>query len=204
METTEQRKWDRLALAPTMPLLKPRHVDRTICALAAIIHAHIARGNAKPRIGAGFAAFIDPCEPEPEAAAPTLPPVALAEIAHVLRKVYFTVQMEPQCLVLCLVFAERLLSRFPSDFCLCRLTWRPTLLACLLISSKVHDDRSMVNFDFCVMAHPHYTLRFINCAEAALLSARTASVVPPLLRACASARTNTRGKPTATRRRYGG
>lgn len=68
--------------------------------------------------------------------------------------------MEAECVVKALVFLDILLSRWASELALSRYTWRPVLLACLMVSSKVNDDCSMVRL-----------------ANARLSSARDASLV---------------------------
>ena len=60
-------------------------------------------------------------------------------IFHILRSIYRVAEFSPECLVIALLFIERL--RTVTGVPLIMANWQPILLAALLLAQKVWDDR---------------------------------------------------------------
>ena len=78
--------------------------------------------------------------------------------------------MELECIVTSLIYVERLLKAARGKVKLRASNWRPVLLSCMIMASKVCDDLSMWNADFSHICAA-FTLKRINDLEAALLAA---------------------------------
>lgn len=83
-------------------------------------------------------------------------------IFHTLRSVYECARFPSECLIVSLVYVERLIA--VSEVPLLVTSWRPILLASLILAQKVWDDRSLHNIDFSVFC-PMFTLKEINHLE---------------------------------------
>ena len=86
------------------------------------------------------------------------------------RDVFSRGQMEIECIVTSLIYVERLLKAARGKIRLRAGNWRPVLLSCMIMASKVCDDLSMWNADFGHIC-AEFTLPRINALEAALLNA---------------------------------
>jgi hypothetical protein len=78
--------------------------------------------------------------------------------------------MESECIIMCLIYVERLVKVTKGRFCIRYDNWRPTVFACMILASKVWDDLSMWNVDFSHIS-PAFDLQRINELELALLDA---------------------------------
>jgi hypothetical protein len=76
--------------------------------------------------------------------------------------------MDFECILVALIYIERLPRLTQQRFRLCPENWQLTVMNCLMISSKVWDDFSMSNFDFASI-FDDITLKKINDCELALL-----------------------------------
>merc|ERR1719198_2902957 len=83
-------------------------------------------------------------------------------IFHTLRSVYECARIPSECLIVSLVYIERLIA--VSEVPILVTSWRPILLAALILSQKVWDDRSLHNVDFSMFC-PMFTLKEINHLE---------------------------------------
>lgn len=81
------------------------------------------------------------------------------EFAHQLFK---TVQLSPECSIVCLIYVERLMevAKVP----VLASTWRPIFMCGLLLASKVWQDLSSWNIEF-ASVYPQYSLDSINRLE---------------------------------------
>lgn len=79
-------------------------------------------------------------------------------------------QMESECIIMCLIYIERLIKVTKGRFCIRYDNWRPTVFACMILASKVWDDLSMWNVDFSQIS-PAFDLQRINELELAVLEA---------------------------------
>ena len=68
-------------------------------------------------------------------------------IFHILRSIYRVAEFSPECLVIALLFIERLrtVTRIP----IIMANWQPILLAALLLAQKVWDDRLLCDRLLC-------------------------------------------------------
>jgi len=83
-------------------------------------------------------------------------------IFHTLHSVYSCARFPSECLIISLVYIERLIAVAGVPI-LCT-SWRPILLAALILAQKVWDDRSLHNVDFSMFC-PMFTLKEINHLE---------------------------------------
>ena len=83
-------------------------------------------------------------------------------IFHTIRSVYECARIPAECLIVSLVYIERLIAT--SGCPMLVTSWRPILLSSLILAQKVWDDRSLHNIDFSVFC-PMFTLREINFLE---------------------------------------
>lgn len=83
-------------------------------------------------------------------------------IFHTIKTIYSIAEFSPECLVMSLLFVERL--RTITSIPLLMSNWQPILLASMVIAQKVWDDQSLLNIDFSVICKA-YTLQEINHLE---------------------------------------
>jgi len=83
-------------------------------------------------------------------------------IFHTIRSVYECARIPSECLIVSLVYIERLIAT--SGCPILVTSWRPILLSALILAQKVWDDRSLHNIDFSVFC-PMFTLKEINFLE---------------------------------------
>jgi hypothetical protein len=91
-------------------------------------------------------------------------------VGKFFNNAYSKSQMESECIIMCLIYVERLIKVTKGRFCIRYDNWRPTLFACMILASKVWDDLSMWNVDFSQIS-PAFDLQRINELELALLDA---------------------------------
>ncbi len=56
--------------------------------------------------------------------------------------------MEKDCIIMSLVYIERMLSEAAPALCICGSNWKSIILSGMALASKVWDDLSMLNVDF--------------------------------------------------------
>lgn len=96
----------------------------------------------------------------------------LDEITHFYRFVFNKAQMESDCIIMSLIYVERLLRETKGGVRPTIYNWRSILFSCMVLASKVWDDLSMWNADFS-HACPKgvkFSLQRINQLELALLN----------------------------------
>jgi hypothetical protein len=96
---------------------------------------------------------------------PTLP-----EIGHFIKHVFARAQMESECIIMSLVYVERLLKATSGMLQLRGENWRRLVFCSMVMASKVWDDLSMTNADFSKI-WPELSLKQINELELVYLSA---------------------------------
>ena len=64
------------------------------------------------------------------------------------KQIYKKSQLESECIIMSLIYLERLIKDTRGRLCIRYDNWKPILFACLVMSSKVWDDMSMWNADF--------------------------------------------------------
>lgn len=97
---------------------------------------------------------------------------SLDDIANFFRDVFMKAQMESDCIIMSLIYVERLIKITKGKLRPRKSNWRSLLFACLILSSKVWDDLSMWNGDFSQTcpAGVNFPLKRINELELAVLS----------------------------------
>lgn len=168
--------------------------DCMITCVATVLRAHMVEAAAAPiAIDAKFDVFIGRREREQRAAADnaadslsfgrlphtrataaaTTPVVIvppLKEIGAFIKHVFSRAQMESECIIMSLVYVERLLKATSGALQLRGSNWRAILFCSMVMASKVWDDLSMCNADFSKI-WPELSLKEINELELAYLSA---------------------------------
>jgi hypothetical protein len=106
---------------------------------------------------------------------------SLKEISHFYRDIFGRAQMEPDCIVISLIYVERLIKVTGGELRPRPKNWRSILFSCMVLSSKVWDDLSMWNADFSQTcpAGVRFTLQRVNELELAVLSALQYQVKVP-------------------------
>jgi len=77
-------------------------------------------------------------------------------------------QLENECIIIALVYCERLVKVTKGKLCIRHDNWKSILFACLVMASKVWDDMSMWNVDFS-QVDASFDLQRINALELAIL-----------------------------------
>lgn len=95
---------------------------------------------------------------------------SLKEIAALVKHVFSRAQMESECIIMSLIYVERLLKATSGSLQLRTSNWRSILFCSMVMASKVWDDLSMCNADFSKI-WPELTLKEINELELVYLSA---------------------------------
>jgi len=93
---------------------------------------------------------------------------SLAELVTFFRDLYTKSQMEMECIIMCLVYMERLTKETHGQVQVRSHNWKSLLLSTMILSSKVWDDLSMWNADFSQVC-PSFNLKRINELELGLL-----------------------------------
>lgn len=111
----------------------------------------------------------------------TLPIPSLDQITTFYRDVFQRAQMEYDCIIISLIYVERLIKTTKGALRPRACNWRSILFSCMVLSSKVWDDLSMWNADFSQTC-PNgvkFPLKRINELEVAILSALSYKVKVP-------------------------
>jgi Cyclin, N-terminal domain len=98
---------------------------------------------------------------------------SLDTITEFYRNVFTRAQMEADCIIMSLIYVERLIKATEGVLVPRRSNWRSLLFSCMILSSKVWDDMSMWNSDFSQACPPGvcFSLKRINELELAILKA---------------------------------
>lgn len=106
---------------------------------------------------------------------------SLDEITLFYRYIFNKAQLESDCIIISLIYVERLIKDTNGGVRPNRYNWRSVLFSCMILSSKVWDDLSMWNIDF-TQACPSgvsFSLQRINQLELGLLNALKYNVRVP-------------------------
>ena len=82
--------------------------------------------------------------------------------------IFRTSQLETECIIIALIYLERLVKETNNAFCICHDNWHSAIFICLMMASKVWDDLSMWNSDFSQII-PGYDLDRLNALELKVL-----------------------------------
>lgn len=105
----------------------------------------------------------------------------LEVITSFYRDVFMRAQMETDCIIMSLIYVERLIKVTDGLLRPRRSNWRSLLFSCMILSSKVWDDLSMWNGDFSQTcpAGVIFSVKRINELELAILKALKYKVKVP-------------------------
>lgn len=95
---------------------------------------------------------------------------SLETVKEFFMTIFMKSQLENDCIIMALIYCERLVKETKGRFCIRFDNWRSILFACLVMSSKVWDDLSMWNADFSQVC-PSFNLERVNELELGLLEA---------------------------------
>lgn len=100
------------------------------------------------------------------------PPPSFDDITAFFRDVFYAAKMEPDCLIITLIYIERLIKTTDGKLRPRTSNWRSILFSCMVLASKVWDDLSMWNIDFSETCPTgvQFSLQRINELEIALLT----------------------------------
>lgn len=106
---------------------------------------------------------------------------SLDEITNFYRDVFRRAQMESDCIIMSLIYVERLIKNTDGGLRPRPSNWRSLLFSCMILSSKVWDDLSMWNADFSQTcpSNVKFSLQRINELELAVLNALDYKVKVP-------------------------
>eukprot|EP00934_Nitzschia_sp_Nitz4_P000907 Nitzschia sp. Nitz4//scaffold40_size135432//3323//5312//NITZ4_003225-RA/size135432-snap-gene-0.109-mRNA-1//1//CDS//3329551162//907//frame0 len=106
---------------------------------------------------------------------------SLDEVTKFYRDIYYKAQMETDCIIMSLIYVERLVKRTGGKLRPTADNWRSLIFSCMILSSKVWDDLSMWNVDFSQSCPPgvSFSLQRINELELAVLNALNFQVKVP-------------------------
>ncbi|KAJ0399612.1 hypothetical protein ATCC90586_009035 [Pythium insidiosum] len=139
--------------------------DTTIQCVATVLRAHLMEAQASPiEMDARFDRFRNRRDERANA----MP--SLKEIGAFIKHVFSRAQMESECIIMSLIYVERLLKATMGSLQLRPGNWRSILFCSMVMASKVWDDLSMCNADFSKI-WPELSLREINDLELTYLSA---------------------------------
>jgi Cyclin, N-terminal domain len=111
--------------------------------------------------------------PPPGALFVAKPPApSLDQITTFYRDVFRRAQMEHDCIIISLIYVERLIKQTQGSIRPRTSNWRSVLFSCMVLASKVWDDLSMWNADFSQTcpAGIEFSLARINELEIAVLN----------------------------------
>ena len=106
---------------------------------------------------------------------------SLDEVTRFYRDTFYKAQMEADCIIMSLIYVERLIKKTGGALRPRPSNWRSLIFSCMILSSKVWDDLSMWNADFSQSCPPGvtFTLQRINELELAVLNALSFKVKVP-------------------------
>lgn len=106
---------------------------------------------------------------------------SLEQITTFYRDVFQRAQMEYDCIIISLIYVERLIKTTNGALRPRSCNWRSVLFSCMVLASKVWDDLSMWNADFSQTCPSgiSFPLKRVNELEVAILSALSYKVKVP-------------------------
>jgi hypothetical protein len=166
--------------------LEQPHHERTIKCVCAVLRLHMLEAcNSKAATSSDYDVFRDassypdvssPSKAEFDAVASDISDgcrviPSLEIITSFFSLVFFKTQMETECIIIALIYCERLLKVTRGRLHIDDSNWRSVIFASLIMASKVWDDLSMWNVDFSNVFASSFNLRRINELEMAMLNA---------------------------------
>ncbi|KAJ1633889.1 hypothetical protein T492DRAFT_866047 [Pavlovales sp. CCMP2436] len=106
--------------------------------------------------------------PRPEPSPMTFDVPSVHTIVQFLRNIWRKARLTPHCVIICLVYVDRLEAKSEEGVLLHARSWRPIIFSALLLASKVWHDVSYWNSDFSTIC-PIFTVRNVNKLERTIL-----------------------------------
>jgi hypothetical protein len=106
--------------------------------------------------------------PKPAPSPQTFHVPSVHTIVHFLQNIWRKARLTPHCVIICLVYVDRLEAKSEDGVLLHARSWRPIIFSALLLASKVWHDISYWNSDFSTIC-PMFTLRNVNMLERTIL-----------------------------------
>lgn len=141
----------------------------TIECVCIVIRAHMleaAKGNVVPL--PEYDTFKDVAFADSKTDKPLIP--SLETVKDFFMYIFSKSQLESDCIIMTLIYCERLVKETRGRLCIRYDNWRSILFACIVMASKVWDDLSMWNVDFS-QVYPSFDLNRVNQLELAMLNA---------------------------------
>ncbi len=156
--------------------------DATIKCVCAVYRTHILQSTLDDEeLDDRYKVFDDLSSTADESKQGTLILPTLDDVSVFYRDVFSRAQMESDCIIISLIYVERLI-KVTDGALRPRITnWRSILFSCMVMASKVWDDLSMWNADFShtCPAGVEFQLSRINELELAVLSSLQYKVKVP-------------------------
>ena len=156
--------------------------DATIKCVCAVYRAHILQSTLEDDdVDDKFKVFDDLSSAAGATKHDTLILPTLDDVSVFYRDVFSRAQMESDCIIISLIYVERLIKVTDGALRPRISNWRSILFSCMVMASKVWDDLSMWNADFShtCPAGVEFQLSRINELEIAVLSALQYKVKVP-------------------------
>lgn len=93
---------------------------------------------------------------------------SLEDVIKTFSYIFERSQMESECIIITLIYLERLKLATNGKLSIRYENWKSVLLSCIMMASKVWDDLSMLNVDFSKIC-PSFALKIVNKLETKLL-----------------------------------
>jgi len=161
-------------------------IDATIRCLCGVIRVHILQAEREEEImdSYPFRVFNDLSSQRgmPKggmASSNKANPPSLDKITTFYRNVFRESQMQSDCIIISLIYIERLVKQTAGALRPRSNNWRSVTFSCMVLASKVWDDESMWNADFSKCFPAQFSLQRINELEVAVLSALSYKVKVP-------------------------
>ncbi|RHY11628.1 hypothetical protein DYB36_001800 [Aphanomyces astaci] len=139
---------------------KPDQTSTFFC-VATVLHGHILESTAAPLpMDPRFLGFQAP------SSSMSFDVPSVDAIVAFMTQIYRTAQMESECIIMGLIYVERLLQAATGKgLQLTPTNWQSIVFCSMVMASKVWDDLSMCNADFSKIFHGNFPLRRINALE---------------------------------------
>jgi hypothetical protein len=86
----------------------------------------------------------------------------ISQVHQMLIDLFLKAQLSAECSIVCLIYVERLMET--ANVPLLKTTWKPVVMAAMLLASKVWQDLSSWNIEFSQI-YPQYNISSINSLE---------------------------------------
>mmetsp|Transcript_23600 Transcript_23600/g.44898 ORF Transcript_23600/g.44898 Transcript_23600/m.44898 type:complete len:954 (-) Transcript_23600:56-2917(-) len=158
--------------------------DATIKCICGVFRAHILQSERENSVSTNEYLVFNDLESQQKPSSALMKKIdapTLEDITMFYRDVFRRSQLETDCIIMSLIYVERLIRRTDGRLRPRSTNWRSVLFSCMILASKVWDDLSMWNADFSQTcpAGVKFSLQRINELEIEVLSALSYDVKVP-------------------------